>query len=230
MRTFAAFTLAAAVCMIAVSAQATSITDAWNPDATRYADGEDNLYQHYNDRYGTSYTSSNDIAQVSPDDFFTTGPLSTHVTFVARDAGYHQHFGWYQPDGSGGIVMHPVFDVPPATPGSVFALVGGGGTISGPFGFYDDTTPHGGILALSDPSANSDGLDHMIMLKTPDPNTFLLAFEDLPEGRADWDYNDLLVEVYTQVVPEPASMAILGMGIAGMAIFRRGRTMNKKAE
>jgi len=65
---------------------------------------------------------------------------------------------------------------------------------------------------------------HFLILQTPDPDVFLLALEDLPYGHlaSHRDYNDLLVElrINREVVPEPASMSLLALGVAGLLLRR----------
>lgn len=79
---------------------------------------------------------------------------------------------------------------------------------------------------------------HVLILTTPYEDTYLLCFEDLPydylvEGEAklqdigDRDYQDILVQITLNqtVVPEPSSMALLGLGLASVAVRRfRKRT------
>lgn len=55
------------------------------------------------------------------------------------------------------------------------------------------------------------------------PAGVLVGFEDLPGGRADYDYNDVQF-IYTSV-PEPSTWAMMALGFGGLgyAAFRRSR-------
>lgn len=209
--------------ILSPTALATSITDVWAPTTSDTT--EVNLYQVYNSIFATSYASSNAIPQVSPDEIFNLLGGAAVVTAQARYAGLGQQFGYYQPtDSSGPIIYTQEFNIQDPNSGSPLAGFSTVISPTGDFGFYDLV---GGVYWHSQASLNPNGEDHMVTLATADPNTFLLAFEDLPFALSDRDFNDLVIEVTVRpgnIVPEPASISLLGIGIAGMVLRKyRGK-------
>ena len=149
------------------------------------------------------------------------------ATVKGKYAGYSEVFGFIPGTGGGSFV--PLFTVT------------GNGLLSGPsaslalaltghdFRFAID--PNGSSAApgvwSSLESDNGDGLDHMVTFRITgndghpenEIGAWVIAFEDLPLGSSDRDYNDLIIEVrgVADAVPAPATALLLAGGLAALA-------------
>ncbi|HOF41301.1 MAG TPA: PEP-CTERM sorting domain-containing protein [Candidatus Hydrogenedentes bacterium] len=195
--------------------------------------GEWELLDIYEAIFGvsTGFTTSDALYQavgVDPDDY--NGPDVFHF-FGGQNVALEARYATYN---------HSLYYYDPVLPGAVenenflFTVTGGyvnpgaGGSPAAqliasiePYGFSLHVGQTGATL-YSEYGRNEAERVQMLMLAAPqgyEPGTYLLAWEDRLAGdpRADWDYQDLVILV-RPIVPEPTSIALMGLGIAALSL------------
>ena len=161
----------------------------------------------------------------SIDTFWSDGVAT--ITAAALEAGYtDQTFGWNEGQGIGAedFVKIVSWDEEPVE----FAIE------SAHF-LWADKVVNGGTTNIwwSDELANlppdGDMMDHMVTYKiegVTEPEylgrtTWLLFWEDVSAASWDQDYNDFVIEI--RAIPEPATIALLGLGVLGLLYRNRKR-------
>jgi hypothetical protein len=208
--------------MALAAGPAMALTTPQEPwDASNPSD-ELNLYEIYNAVYGTSFTSNADLDafQVDMETFNLGNTISVTLEAEARYAGSTERFGWYEPTGGGPVTETELFHVTDSG-----LLTGYTATINpvADFGFF--LTAVGGRANGNhwfSQDARNGGEEHFLVYSTPVAGQYLLAWEDLRLRTSDLDFQDLVLTLdFGPVIPEPATVLLFGMGIAGMAMARR---------
>lgn len=176
------------------------------------SNGETHVYDVYNGLYGTHYTSSSQLTQVSDSLDNLWIETNGQVLLEVRCAGFSQDLGYSY----NGIYTSLISAI---NNGYNYTIVNMNVPNGGPFSWVDKTS--GGTWYSND-LLNSDNMDHFIAFTTPIAGEYILAFEDWPITLGDQDYNDLIIQVkQVASVPEPSTFLLVGAGIIGIGLARK---------
>jgi len=139
---------------------------------------------------------------------------------IAGNAGTNR-FGWFETNAAGTLIgaRHELFDGATNGTNATFSP-------TSYFGYYltdgkSNTTWYS--LSTGNPSGQTTQ-QHFAIFAPTGSSTFWIGMEDLPLSASDKDYNDLVIKVSAVAVPEPATILLVGSGIAGLlASARRWR-------
>ena len=147
---------------------------------------------------------------------FTTAEEDVTITFISYSASHLDLLFQAEPD------QVYLFDNKTTVPGTTFDLGTYTTGLELAFKLYDSNTAKSYYTGLA--GDNADNVVHATITDLGG-GVYSVGWEDL-WGGGDRDYNDLIFTITSTteeepVVPEPATLALVGMALAGVAAVRR---------
>lgn len=210
----------AIACGLAISVAAhgsyIGLEDANTPDTFQVDDGSGIYEKGKNDYVNQtgSLINAGDVVEQGRKLVSTSATDKFRLTFtyLFKEAGWTNSF-WYQ--GS------KLFETGTSSYGDSQSFIHGGGL--GDLDFAFQTRNYSNTLVGSLNNADNDSLVDYDFFTYQGSDFILLGLDDTGAGPDD-NHDDMIIKVTASKVPEPGTLALLGLGLAGLGMSYRRRS------